>query len=70
MDISSIHSINANNEISMNDDKILSINIMPHFYFQRTMKMYLQDQNMIQRNEEFIIRKNDFGFIIKQTKDF
>ena len=47
-DITSIHSINEANGISMNDNENLSINIMHHFYHQRILKMYLLDQNMIQ----------------------
>ena len=39
---------------------IIFINIMHHFYRQITMKMYLQDQNMIHKNEEFVITKKLF----------
>ena len=30
---------------------------MHHFYNQREIKMYPQDQNMIQQKEEFVVRK-------------
>ena len=50
--------------------KCLSKNIMPHFYHQRTMNMYLRDHNMIQQNEEFAVIKTWFEFNIKWIKDF
>ena len=44
----------------MNDDDNLSINIMNHFYHQIIMNMYILDQNMIQRKEEFVVIKASF----------
>ena len=32
--------------------------------------MYILGQNIIQRNEEFVVIKNYFRFTIKQIKDF
>ena len=53
-DVVFIHAINANNEISMNYCDYAPL------HCQRTMKMYPQDQNMIQQNEEFVVRKTLF----------
>ena len=40
------------------------------FYRKITIKMYLQENNMIQQNEYFAIKKCYFGFIIKEIKEF
>ena len=50
-DVTSIHSINATSEISMNDDDNFIHNIIPCFYHQIIMQMYLLDQNMIQQTK-------------------
>ena len=34
------------------------------------MRIYFQDQNMIQWNEEFPVKNHYFGLIIKDTKKF
>ena len=52
----------------MLDEKKTSINIMHYFFHQITINMYLRDQNMIQQNEEFAVRKYYFGLIIKEIK--
>ena len=39
---------------------IIYKNVMHHFYHQRKTDMYLQDHNMIKRNEEFSVRKTLF----------
>ena len=40
--------------------KMLSKNVMHHFYRQRSMHMYLLDHNMIQKNEEYAVIKRLF----------
>ena len=50
--------------------KIIYINIMHHFNHQRTMKMYLQDHNMIHRNKELVIRKTLSWIYYKTPKEF
>ena len=50
--------------------KIIHINIMHHIYPQRIMKLYIQEHTIIQKNEEFVIRKRYFGYIIKEIKEF
>ena len=49
---------------------ILSINIMHHFYYQITMNIYLLDQNMIQRHEEYVVIKNILGLFFNKSKSF
>ena len=65
MDVTSIHSINETNDISMNDDDNYIHKYYAPFYHQRIMNMYLIDQNIIQQNKEFIVIKHYFGFTIK-----
>ena len=60
MDVTSIHSINATNDISMNDDDKFIHQYYAPFFCQRTTKIYLLDQNMIQKNEQFFVIKNLF----------
>ena len=59
-DVTSINSINATNDVSINDDGNLSINIMHYFNHKIIMNMYLLDHNMIQKNEEFAVIKTSF----------
>ena len=54
----------------MNDDCNLFINIMHYFYYQRIMRMYLLDQNIIQRNEELAVIKQDFDLLLNKSKGF
>ena len=69
--MTSIHYINATNDISMNDGDKLSINIMHHFYHQRIMNMYLLDQNMIQRNGELdTIKKGMLDLLLNKSNRF
>ena len=68
--VKSIHSINATNDISMNDNDNYIHKYYVPFYHQRTMKIFLQDQNIIQQNKEFIIIKHYYGFIIIDIKEF
>ena len=35
--------------------KIISINIMHHFYHQTTVRMYLQANNMTMLNKDFVV---------------
>ena len=56
-DATSIQSINGTNYISMNDDENLIHKYYAPFYYQRIMKMYLSDQNMIHQNEDYVIIK-------------
>ena len=53
-DKTSIHSINATNEISMIDDDNFIQKYYAQCFCQITMKMYLLDQNMIQRNKRLV----------------
>ena len=50
--------------------KILSINIMPRFYCQITMRINIQDRNMVHRNQEFLSKKHYSVFIIIDIKEF
>ena len=50
VDIKSINSINETNQISINDDENYIHEYYAPFYYQITMNMYLQDQNMIHQN--------------------
>ena len=47
VDFTCINYTNETNDISMNDDEKFSINIMHYFYSQMSIKMYLQEHNMI-----------------------
>ena len=42
-DVTYSHYINEINHLSMNDENIISINIMHHFYHQITLNIYLLD---------------------------
>ena len=42
----------------MNDENNYIHRYSSPFYHQITMMIYLQDQKMIQRNKEFIVKKN------------
>ena len=55
MDGTPIHSINATNDIYMNDDDNFIHKYYAPFFFQRIIQMYLMDHNMIQQNEQFVI---------------
>ena len=70
MDATSIHSINATNDIYMNDDDNFIHRHCAPFFCQGTMKMYLMDYNMIHQNEQFIVIKQYFEYIIKEIKEF
>ena len=48
---------NKTNDISKNYDVKSPINTMHHFYRQITTKIYFQEQNMIQKNAEFVVIK-------------
>ena len=50
--------------------KILSINIMHHFYHQKIMQMYLLDQNMIQQNKDFAIVIFLIDLLLNKSKSF
>ena len=58
-DVICIYSTNETNDIYMNNYGISTNNIY-HYYHQRSMKMYLKKQNMIQKNKEFIVRNTSF----------
>ena len=49
--VTSIHSINAANDISMNNDENYIHKYYAPFYHQRIMNMFLLYHNIIQRNE-------------------
>ena len=48
----------------------MSINIMHHFYFQVTMRMYLQEKNIIQKNKDLSSQKCYFGLVLNKLKSF
>ena len=48
----------------------MSINIMHHFYFQVTMRMYLQEKNIIQKNKDLSSQKCYFGLVLNKSKSF
>ena len=52
--VTSICSINESNDISINDESFIHKYYTP-FFSEITMKMYILDQNMIQRNESFLV---------------
>ena len=60
--VTSIHSINVTNYIYMNNDDNFIHKYYAPFFCQRTMKIYLQEHNMIQRNGQFVVRKKLFWF--------
>ena len=65
LDVTSIHSINATNDISINDDDSFIYKYYAPFYHQIIMKMYLLDKNMIQQNKKIVVIKHYFGLTIK-----
>ena len=49
--------------------KITYINITHHFYCKRTMKRYIQGQNMLQQNEEIVVIKISFWIYYEINKE-
>ena len=59
-DVTPVHSTDATNEISMNDDENYMHKYYAPFYHQRILKMYILNQNMIKQNEAFFVIKTLF----------
>ena len=55
--MTSIHSINTTNDIDMNDNDNFIHKYYAPFYHQIIMEIYLLDQNMINQNEDFVVKK-------------
>ena len=50
--------------------RIISISIMHQFYYKRTMKTYLQDHNMIEQKEWFVVKKYYFDILLNKSNIF